>query len=134
MLDAVTRLNVPLEGPSRSRVSWARIGLMVILVLATAIPMPVLAQDGVVVQGRVFQFGSRVVIPNARVDVGRPLMVEIALHDKFKPITLTGEVIWTDSERVTDRAGCAAGIRFTRLHEIDRNRIDSFLHKSLKRR
>ena len=45
-----------------------RIGLMAILVLATAMPMPVLAQ-GVVVQGRVFQFGSRAVIGNATVDL-----------------------------------------------------------------
>ena len=45
-----------------------RIGLMAILVLATAVPIPVLAQ-GVVVQGRVFQFGSRVVIRNATVDL-----------------------------------------------------------------
>ena len=45
-----------------------RIGLMAILVLATAVPMPVLAQ-GVVVQGRVYQFGSRAVIGNATVDL-----------------------------------------------------------------
>ena len=45
-----------------------RIGLIAILVLVTAVPIPVLAQ-GVVVQGRVFQFGSRAVIPNATVDL-----------------------------------------------------------------
>ena len=45
-----------------------RIGLMAILVLATSVPIPVLAQ-GVVVQGRVFQFGSRTVIRNATVDL-----------------------------------------------------------------
>ena len=45
-----------------------RIGLMAILVLATAVPIPVLAQV-VVVQGRVFQFGSRAVIRNATVDL-----------------------------------------------------------------
>ena len=41
---------------------------MAILVLATAIPIPVLAQ-GVVVQGRVFQFGSTSGIANATVDL-----------------------------------------------------------------
>ncbi len=45
-----------------------RIGLMAILVLATVLPMPVLAQ-GVVVQGRVFEFGSTTGIWNARVEL-----------------------------------------------------------------
>ncbi len=46
-----------------------RIALLATLVLATAIPIPVLAQDGVVVQGRVFEFGSTSVIFNARVEL-----------------------------------------------------------------
>ena len=41
---------------------------MAFLGLATAVPIPVLAQ-GVVVQGRVFQFGSRAVIGNTTVDL-----------------------------------------------------------------
>jgi len=41
---------------------------MAILMLAAAIPIPVLAQV-VVVQGRVFEFGSRTVIANARVEL-----------------------------------------------------------------
>ena len=49
--------------------SRERIALMAILVLATAIPIPVLAQDGVVVQGRVFEFGSTSPIWNARVEL-----------------------------------------------------------------
>ena len=51
------------------RMSRERIGLMAILVFATAIPIPVLAQDGVVVEGRVFEFGSTSVIFNARVEL-----------------------------------------------------------------
>ena len=67
----LTRLGVAPEGLLRRRVSPGRaerIGLMAILVLATAIPIPVLAQ-GVVVQGRVFQFGSTSGIANATVDL-----------------------------------------------------------------
>ena len=67
----LTRLGVAPEGLLRRRVSPGRaerIGLMAILVLATAIPIPVLAQ-GVVVQGRVFQFGSTPGIANATVDL-----------------------------------------------------------------
>ena len=71
MSNALTRLGVAPEGLLRRRVSPGRaerIGLMAILVLATAIPIPVLAQ-GVVVQGRVFQFGSTSGIANATVDL-----------------------------------------------------------------
>ena len=46
-----------------------RVVLMAILVLATLIPIPALAQTGVVVQGRVFEFGSTTVIWNARVEL-----------------------------------------------------------------
>ena len=45
-----------------------RIGLIAILVLATVVPVPVLAQT-VVVGGRVFEFGSTSVIWNARVEL-----------------------------------------------------------------
>ena len=42
---------------------------MVILVLATAIPIPVLAQDGVILQGRVFVSGGTAAVVNARVEL-----------------------------------------------------------------
>ena len=44
------------------------ISVVLLAVLAAAAPMPVLAQ-GVVVQGRVFEFGSTSVIANATVDL-----------------------------------------------------------------
>ena len=60
---SVTRVKVVSAGLGE------RIGLIAILVLATVVPMPVLAQTGVVVAGRVFEFGSRSVIWNARVEL-----------------------------------------------------------------
>ncbi len=48
--------------------SFIRLSVVLLAVLAAAVPMPVLAQN-VVVQGRVFTVGSAVVIPNATVDL-----------------------------------------------------------------